>query len=92
MELQAHKKTFEMGGETFTLETGRIARQATGAVLVSTGDTAVLGTVVGAKEPKPGQGFFPLTVNYQEKTYLTIQPLSEMSNRWFLAESRIRVG
>ncbi|GHD43618.1 polyribonucleotide nucleotidyltransferase [Marinobacter persicus] len=69
MDLQPRKKTFEMGGETFTLETGRIARQATGAVLVSTGDTAVLGTVVGAKEPKPGQGFFPLTVNYQEKTY-----------------------
>ncbi len=69
MHLQPTKKTFELGGETFTLETGRIARQATGAVLVSTGDTAVLGTVVGAKEPKPGQGFFPLTVNYQEKTY-----------------------
>ncbi|RBP76335.1 polyribonucleotide nucleotidyltransferase [Marinobacter nauticus] len=69
MELQPRIKTFEMGGETFTLETGRIARQATGAVLVSTGDTSVLGTVVGAKEPKPGQGFFPLTVNYQEKTY-----------------------
>src|SRR5690554_5241524 len=58
-----------MGGETFTLETGRIARQATGAVLVSCGDISVLGTVVGAKEPKPGQGFFPLTVNYFEKTY-----------------------
>ncbi len=69
MELQPRIKTFEMGGETFTLETGRIARQATGAVLVSCGDTSVLGTVVGAKEPKPGQGFFPLTVNYQEKTY-----------------------
>src|SRR5690554_3742418 len=58
-----------MGGETFTLETGRVARQATGSVLVSTGDTAVLGTVVGAKEAKPGQPFFPLTVNYFEKTY-----------------------
>lgn len=69
MELQAHKKTFEMGGETFTLETGRVARQATGSVLVTTGDTSVLGTVVGAREPKPGQSFFPLTVNYQEKTY-----------------------
>ncbi|WP_245000451.1 polyribonucleotide nucleotidyltransferase [Marinobacter daepoensis] len=67
--MQPRIKTFEMGGETFTLETGRVARQATGAVLVSSGDTSVLGTVVGAKEPKPGQGFFPLTVNYQEKTY-----------------------
>ncbi len=63
------KKTFELGGKTVTLETGRIARQATGAVLVSIDDVSVLGTVVGAKEPKPGQGFFPLTVNYQEKTY-----------------------
>ncbi|MBY6034035.1 polyribonucleotide nucleotidyltransferase [Marinobacter daepoensis] len=69
VDLQPRIKTFEMGGETFTLETGRVARQATGAVLVSSGDTSVLGTVVGAKEPKPGQGFFPLTVNYQEKTY-----------------------
>jgi len=69
VDLQPRIKTFEMGGETFTLETGRIARQATGAVLVSCGDISVLGTVVGAKEPKPGQGFFPLTVNYQEKTY-----------------------
>ncbi|HLV76779.1 MAG TPA: polyribonucleotide nucleotidyltransferase [Marinobacter sp.] len=67
--MQPRIKTFEMGGQTFTLETGRIARQATGAVVVSSGDTVVLGTVVGAKEPKPGQGFFPLTVNYQEKTY-----------------------
>ncbi|WP_227501769.1 polyribonucleotide nucleotidyltransferase [Marinobacter nitratireducens] len=63
------KKTFELGGKTVTLETGRIARQATGAVLVSIDDVSVLGTVVGAKEPKPGQGFFPLTVNYTEKTY-----------------------
>ncbi|MDC0662465.1 polyribonucleotide nucleotidyltransferase [Marinobacter sp. SS21] len=63
------KKTFELGGKTVTLETGRIARQATGAVLVSIDDVSVLGTVVGAKQPKPGQGFFPLTVNYQEKTY-----------------------
>jgi len=69
VDLQPRIKTFEMGGQTFTLETGRIARQATGAVVVSSGDTVVLGTVVGAKEPKPGQGFFPLTVNYQEKTY-----------------------
>jgi polyribonucleotide nucleotidyltransferase len=51
------------------LETGRIARQATGAVLVTIDDISVLGTVVGAKEAKPGQGFFPLTVNYTEKTY-----------------------
>src|SRR5690554_4245428 len=58
-----------MGGHTFTLETGRVARQATGSVLVTCGDTSVLGTVVGVKEAKPGQPFFPLTVNYSEKTY-----------------------
>ena len=69
MDLQPRKKHFEMGGETFTIETGRVARQATGSVLVTTGDTSVLGTVVGAKEAKPGQPFFPLTVNYFEKTY-----------------------
>lgn len=69
MELKPVKKSFELGGKTVTLETGRIARQATGAVLVTIDDVSVLGTVVGAKEAKPGQGFFPLTVNYIEKTY-----------------------
>ncbi|WP_166263225.1 polyribonucleotide nucleotidyltransferase [Marinobacter caseinilyticus] len=63
------KKTFELGGKTVTIETGRIARQATGSVLVTIDDISVLGTVVGAKEAKPGQPFFPLTVNYFEKTY-----------------------
>ena len=56
-------------GRELTLETGRIARQADGAVLASYGDTTVLATVVGQREAKPGQDFFPLTVNYQEKTY-----------------------
>jgi len=69
VELNPVTKTFELGGKTVTLETGRIARQATGAVLVTIDDISVLGTVVGAKEAKPGQGFFPLTVNYTEKTY-----------------------
>lgn len=69
MEPNPVTKTFELGGKTVTLETGRIARQATGAVLVTIDDISVLGTVVGAKEAKPGQGFFPLTVNYTEKTY-----------------------
>ncbi|MEM9422053.1 MAG: polyribonucleotide nucleotidyltransferase, partial [Pseudomonadota bacterium] len=59
----------EWAGKTLTLETGRIARQADGAVLVTYGETAVLATVVGQKEAKPGQDFFPLTVNYQEKAY-----------------------
>ncbi len=63
------KKTIEWGGRELTLETGRIARQADGAVLVTYGETSVLATVVGRREMKPGQDFFPLTVNYQEKTY-----------------------
>lgn len=62
-------KQFKFGEQTFTLETGRIARQATGAVLVSTEDVSVLVTVVGAKQPVVGKDFFPLSVHYQEKTY-----------------------
>jgi polyribonucleotide nucleotidyltransferase len=62
-------KKFQYGEHTVTLETGRIARQADGAVLVNMSDTVVLVTAVGRKEAKPGQPFFPLTVNYQEKTY-----------------------
>ena len=56
-------------GRKLVLETGRIARQADGAVLATWGETTVLATVVAAKEPKPGQDFFPLTVHYQEKTF-----------------------
>ncbi|MCE9681099.1 polyribonucleotide nucleotidyltransferase [Halomonas alkalisoli] len=63
------KKTFQYGRSTVTLETGRIARQASGAVLVTMDDTVVLCTVVAKKELKPGQDFFPLAVFYQEKTY-----------------------
>ncbi len=63
------KKSFQYGDHQVTLETGRIARQASGAVLITMDDTAVLVTVVGVPKAKEGQGFFPLTVNYQEKTY-----------------------
>jgi polyribonucleotide nucleotidyltransferase len=63
------RKTIEWGGKTLTLETGRMARQADGAVLATYGETMVLATAVFAKQPKPGQDFFPLTVNYQEKFY-----------------------
>ena len=62
-------KTFQWGRHTVTLETGEIARQASGAVMVTMDDTMVLATVVGAKNAKPGQDFFPLTVDYTEKTY-----------------------
>jgi len=63
------KKTLMYGRHQVTLETGEIARQATGAVMVSMEDTVVLVTVVAAKNAKPGQDFFPLTVDYQERTY-----------------------
>ena len=62
-------KKFQYGNHTVTLETGRVARQATGAVLCSVDDTTVLCTVVGAREAKPGMDFFPLAVHYQEKAY-----------------------
>jgi polyribonucleotide nucleotidyltransferase len=63
------KKTIDWAGRKLTLETGRMARQADGAVLATYGETMVLATAVYAKQPKPGQDFFPLTVNYQEKFY-----------------------
>jgi polyribonucleotide nucleotidyltransferase len=63
------KKSIQYGKHTLTLETGEIARQADGAVMVSLDDTTVLVTVVGKREVKEGQDFFPLTVDYQERTY-----------------------
>jgi polyribonucleotide nucleotidyltransferase len=63
------RKEIDWGGKTLTLETGKVARQADGAVMASMGETTVLCTAVAAKSAKPGQDFFPLTVNYQEKTF-----------------------
>jgi polyribonucleotide nucleotidyltransferase len=63
------KKTIQWGQHTLTLETGEVARQASGAVMVTMDDTVVLATVVGQKNAKPGQDFFPLTVDYVEKFY-----------------------
>ena len=65
----AYRKELMWGGRRLTLETGKIARQADGAVLASYGETTVLCTAVALKRAKPGQDFFPLTVNYQEKTF-----------------------
>ncbi|OOC11042.1 polyribonucleotide nucleotidyltransferase [Thioalkalivibrio halophilus] len=65
----SYKKSFQYGNHTVTLETGDIARQASGAVLVNMAETVVLVTVVARKEADPGRDFFPLTVNYQERTY-----------------------
>ncbi len=64
-----NREEIEWGGSKLTLETGRAARQADGAVLATYGETVVLATVVGAHEPKAGVDFFPLTVNYQEKFF-----------------------
>jgi len=67
--VSATKKSFQFGDHTVTIETGELARQADGAVLVSMSETVVLVTAVGLKKAAPGRDFFPLTVNYQEKTY-----------------------
>ena len=64
-----HREVIEWAGRKLVLETGKVARQADGAVLATYGETTVLATVVSAKEPKAGQDFFPLTVNYQEKAF-----------------------
>lgn len=63
------REEIEWAGRTLTLETGKVARQADGAVIATYGETTVIATVVGERKPKPGLDFFPLTVNYQEKTY-----------------------
>jgi polyribonucleotide nucleotidyltransferase len=68
-ERQIHSVSAEIAGRTLTLETGRLAEQADGAVTVRYGDTVLLATVVGAKEPREGIDFFPLTVDYEEKMY-----------------------
>ena len=67
--MKAINKTFKFGQHSISIETGAIARQADGAVLVNMNDTVVLVTAVGKKTAEPGRNFFPLTVNYQEKTY-----------------------
>jgi len=69
--MESYKKIINLGDQEITLETGKVARQATGAVLATCGNTQVLATVVVGKAPGEHQDFFPLTVNYQEKTYAT---------------------
>src|SRR5476649_2530881 len=66
---EIHREELDWAGRKLVLETGRIARQADGAVLATYGETTVLATVVSTKSPKPGVDFFPLTVNYQEKAF-----------------------
>ena len=67
IEFKECRQEMDWGGRKLVLETGKIARQATGAVVASYGDTVVVATVVAAKEAKADQDFCPLTVNYQEK-------------------------
>jgi len=67
-------KEINLGGKPLTLETGRLARQADGSVMIRYGDTMVLATVVSAREPKEGQDFFPLQVEYREKTAAVVVP------------------
>jgi polyribonucleotide nucleotidyltransferase len=69
LKFDVYRKEIDFAGQKLTLETGKIARQADGAVLATLGGTTVLCTAVGNKSVKEGQDFFPLTVNYQEKTY-----------------------
>ena len=69
--LKVSTREMEWGGRKLVLETGKVAKQATGAVVVTYGETKVLATVCAAKEAKADQDFFPLTVNYQEKYYAT---------------------
>ena len=71
IDFKVCRKEMEWGGRKLVLETGKIARQATGAVIVTYGETQVIATVCAAKEVKSDQDFFPLTVNYQEKYYAT---------------------
>jgi len=96
-----HREVIDWAGRKLVLETGKIARQADGAVLASYGETTVLATVVSAKAPKAGQDFFPLTVNYQEKAfaagripggYSSAKAARRKRKRWFPASSTGRSG
>src|SRR5436190_21400302 len=77
-------KTFQWGQQTVTMETGEIARQSGGAVVVSIEDTVVLATVVAKKDAKPGQDFFPLPADYTAKTYAA----AKIPGRFFKRGSR----
>ncbi len=80
----ANVYTMELGGRTMTLETGRLAKQASGAVLVRYGDTVVLAAVTGSASPREGIDFFPLTVDYEERLYAA----GKIPGNWFRREGR----
>src|ERR687891_2143123 len=79
-----HRVELDWGGRKLTLETGKVARQADGAIIATYGETTVIATVVAAKAPKPGIDFLPLTVNYQEKFYAA----GRIPGGYFKRESR----
>ena len=81
--MNSTKKTFQFGEHQVSIETGALARQADGAVMVDMADTQVMVTAVGRKTADPGRDFFPLTVNYQEKTYAGGQ-----DSRWIFQTRR----
>ena len=74
-----HKEEIEVNGKKLTLETGKIARQADGAIIASLGETVVIATAVGAKKVAEGQDYFPLSVNYQENIMLQEKYLAVIS-------------
>ena len=69
---KVYKKEIEVAGKKISLETGKVARQADGAIVATCGETVVLATVVGAKKVNPDMDYFPLSVNYQEKYYAAV--------------------
>ena len=82
------KKTAEIGGKSISIETGRLARLAHGSAVVTLGESIVLSTVCTA-EPRPGIDFFPLTIEYREKTYAAGASI-EMAERYYVHVSRSR--
>ena len=79
-----HKEELEVNGKKLTLETGKVARQADGAIIASLGETVVIVTAVGAKKLNDGQDYFPLSVNYQEKYYA-----AKIPGGYFKREARL---
>ena len=84
------REEIEWGGRKLVLETGKIARQADGAVLATYGETVVLATAVGEHDAKPGVDFFPLTVNYQEKFYASGKIPGGRSGRYLCPDTATR--
>ena len=87
---KVHKKEIEVAGKKISLETGKVARQADGAIIATCGETVILATVVGAKKVNPDMDYFPLSVNYQEK-YLSLIHISEPTRPERIGDSGVCV-